>query len=208
MGDGWLPYRTSANEIRRSRDAIGELAEAAGRDPRTVRITAFGHPGQYTSSEAVAELIDAGANRVTIWLEQTEGDSALEKWTALCGGFSPDPKAMRARPVHPATAFPRALPFQARRPGAKASCAMPQEDRSGGAPSSQAQRSYSVVIRIRLGRKGEATRHPSVGQQPGLEKRTGVFGFVPVSGSARQPTPFGNALTPFLDMALLTGALA
>ena len=25
----------------------------------------------------MAELIDAGANRVTIWLEQTEGDAAL-----------------------------------------------------------------------------------------------------------------------------------
>ena len=75
--DGWLPYRTSADEIRRSRNTIGELAEAAGRDPRTVQITAFGHPGQYTSPDAVAELIDAGANRVTIWLEQTEGDGAL-----------------------------------------------------------------------------------------------------------------------------------
>ena len=75
--DGWLPYRTSADEIRRSRNTIGELAEASGRDPGTVQITAFGHPGQYKSPEAVAELLDAGADRVTIWLEQTEGDGAL-----------------------------------------------------------------------------------------------------------------------------------
>ncbi len=76
-GDGWMPNRTSADEIRRGRNTLGELAEAAGRDPSTVQIMAFGHAGHFKSRAAVAELIDAGANRVTIWLEQTEGESAL-----------------------------------------------------------------------------------------------------------------------------------
>ena len=76
-GDGWMPNRTSADEIRRGRNTLSELAEAAGRDPNTVQIMAFGHAGHFKSHDAVAELIDAGANRVTIWLEQTEGEGAL-----------------------------------------------------------------------------------------------------------------------------------
>ena len=76
-GDGWMPNRTSADEIRRGRNTLSELAEAAGRDPNTVQIMAFGHAGHFKSRDAVAELIDSGANRVTIWLEQTEGDGAL-----------------------------------------------------------------------------------------------------------------------------------
>ena len=76
-GDGWMPNRTSPDEIRQGRNTLSELAEAAGRDPNTVQIMAFGHAGHFKSRDAVAELIDAGANRVTIWLEQTEGEGAL-----------------------------------------------------------------------------------------------------------------------------------
>lgn len=76
-GDGWMPNRTSPDEIRRGRNTLSELAEAAGRDPNTVQIVAFGHAGSFKSREAVEELLDAGANRVTIWLEQADGEGAL-----------------------------------------------------------------------------------------------------------------------------------
>ena len=76
-GDGWMPNRTSPDEIRRGRNTLSELAEAAGRDPNTVQIVAFGHAGSFKSREAVEETLDAGANRVTIWLEQADGEGAL-----------------------------------------------------------------------------------------------------------------------------------
>ena len=76
-GDGWMPNRTSPDEIRRGRNTLSELAEAAGRDPNTVQITAFGHAGSYRSREAVEEVLEAGANRVTIWLAEADGDGAL-----------------------------------------------------------------------------------------------------------------------------------
>ena len=40
-------------------------------------ILAFGFSGQFRSRTAIEALADAGANRVTIWLDQTAGDAAL-----------------------------------------------------------------------------------------------------------------------------------
>lgn len=76
-GDGWMPNRTSADEIKRGRNTLTELAEQAGRDPRSIEIVAFGHAGHFRDRAAIQELEAAGANRVTIWLEQTAGDAAL-----------------------------------------------------------------------------------------------------------------------------------
>ena len=41
------------------------------------KILAFGFSGQFRSRTAIEALADAGANRVTIWLDQTAGDAAL-----------------------------------------------------------------------------------------------------------------------------------
>jgi alkanesulfonate monooxygenase SsuD/methylene tetrahydromethanopterin reductase-like flavin-dependent oxidoreductase (luciferase family) len=76
-GDGWMPNRTSAEEIRNGRNTLDELAEAAGREPSSIDILAFGHAGYVKHREQVLELREAGADRVTIWLEQIEGDRAL-----------------------------------------------------------------------------------------------------------------------------------
>jgi hypothetical protein len=40
-------------------------------------VLAFGFGNQFRSREAIEELQEAGANRVTIWLNQTEGGAAL-----------------------------------------------------------------------------------------------------------------------------------
>jgi alkanesulfonate monooxygenase SsuD/methylene tetrahydromethanopterin reductase-like flavin-dependent oxidoreductase (luciferase family) len=82
-GDGWMPNRTSAEEIRQGRNRLTELAEQAGRDPNSIAILAFGHAGHFKSREQVQELQEAGANRVTLWLEQTEGDGALAEMEAM-----------------------------------------------------------------------------------------------------------------------------
>lgn len=76
-GDGWMPNRTTVDEIRRGRAVLNELAEAAGRDPRSIEVLAFGFPGQFRVRGEIEALVEAGADRVTVWLNQTEGDAAL-----------------------------------------------------------------------------------------------------------------------------------
>ena len=82
-GDGWMPNRTSAEEIRQGRNTLNELAEEAGRDPNSIDILAFGHAGHFQSKAQVQELQEAGANRITLWLEQTQGDGALSEMEAI-----------------------------------------------------------------------------------------------------------------------------
>ena len=76
-GDGWMPALPSLVELEQGRAKINELAAQAGRDPSSIEIHAFGRPGQFRDREAITDLGHAGADRVTVWLEQTEGTGAL-----------------------------------------------------------------------------------------------------------------------------------
>ena len=76
-GDGWMPALPSLVELEQGRAKINELAAQAGRDPSSIEIHAFGRPGQFRDRKAIKELERAGADRVTVWLEQTEGAEAL-----------------------------------------------------------------------------------------------------------------------------------
>ncbi len=76
-GDGWMPNRVTPEEIRAGRATLDELAETAGRDPESIDILAFGFPGQFRTAGEVEELVEAGADRVTVWLTRTEGEAAL-----------------------------------------------------------------------------------------------------------------------------------
>ena len=76
-GDGWMPNRTSPAEIRAGRATLDELAETAGRDPKSIDVMAFGTGNQFRTREEIEELTDAGADRITIWLNNTEGDAAI-----------------------------------------------------------------------------------------------------------------------------------
>ena len=59
-------------------NSSGELAFHAGRDPASIEILAFGRPGQFKNRGAINEAERAGASMVTVWLDQTEGDEALD----------------------------------------------------------------------------------------------------------------------------------
>ena len=78
-GDGWMPNRASVEEIRQGRETLDRLAKEAGRDPSTIRVMAFGASGQFRDREAIMDLEQAGADRVTIWLDDTEGAGALRE---------------------------------------------------------------------------------------------------------------------------------
>ena len=78
-GDGWMPNRVSAEEIRLGRETLDRLSKEAGRDPSTIQVMAFGMSGQFRDREAIMDLEQAGADRVTIWLDNTEGAGALRE---------------------------------------------------------------------------------------------------------------------------------
>ena len=90
-GDGWMPARAASivssdnpdfvgrEEIERGRETLNDLAQEAGRDPASIQVVAFGGPGQYRTPEAINGLEQAGANRVSIWLESNSEDEALEE---------------------------------------------------------------------------------------------------------------------------------
>ena len=78
-GDGWMPVRTTVEQVRQGRDTLNDLARQAGRDPETIQIMAFGAPGQFRDREVIKDLEQAGADRVTIWLENTGGPESLRE---------------------------------------------------------------------------------------------------------------------------------
>jgi probable F420-dependent oxidoreductase len=71
-GDGWLPTGVSADAIQRGCATLNELAEKAGRDPKTLEVIAFGQPGLFNSRDDFKPLEKIGINHATIWLRRTK----------------------------------------------------------------------------------------------------------------------------------------
>ena len=84
-GDGWMPSHASLDEIKRGRETLNDLAKQAGRDPGSIQVMAFGESGEFRDPEAIKDLEEAGANRVTIWLENTEGTQTLREMEEIAG---------------------------------------------------------------------------------------------------------------------------
>ena len=76
-GDGWMPARASADDIKLGREALDTIARKAGRDPASIQILALGGPGQYRDRGTLKDLEQAGANRATIWLDNAGVDETL-----------------------------------------------------------------------------------------------------------------------------------
>ncbi|MDA1219415.1 MAG: LLM class F420-dependent oxidoreductase [Chloroflexi bacterium] len=62
-GDGWLPIRTSPEDIKTARATLSELAEAAGRDPNSISITVS---GLTADRDLIDRFEEAGADRVLV----------------------------------------------------------------------------------------------------------------------------------------------
>jgi hypothetical protein len=70
-----MPTRATPEEIKNARATLAELAAEAGRDPRSIQITVYGEAGD---RDLVKRFEDAGADRVIVRLETTEGEAALK----------------------------------------------------------------------------------------------------------------------------------
>jgi probable F420-dependent oxidoreductase len=73
-GDGWMPIRTTPEDIKRARATLDKLAAAAGRDSRSIDITVY---GEDSDPETLKRFEEAGASRVVVRLQTTAGDAAL-----------------------------------------------------------------------------------------------------------------------------------
>ena len=77
-GDGWMPVRATPDSIRAGRASLDELADAAGRDPKSIQILIYGA----SSRDEIKQMEDAGADMATGRLASTapgEAISGLEK---------------------------------------------------------------------------------------------------------------------------------
>jgi probable F420-dependent oxidoreductase len=77
-GDGWLPNRTTPEQLHESRLTLDRLAKDAGRDPATITISVHGQPAD---RDLIRRFHDAGATRVIVRPPSVKTES--EMGTAL-----------------------------------------------------------------------------------------------------------------------------
>ena len=75
-GDGWMPTRATPEDIKQARATLDELASAAGRHPASIEITVY---GEVWDPEVLKRFEEAGANRVIVRPQTTEGEAALSE---------------------------------------------------------------------------------------------------------------------------------
>lgn len=72
-GDGWMPNRTSPEEIAKGRATLDELCEAAGRD--RLPITVYGIEAD---ADLIKQFAEAGADRVVLRVDTADEATALK----------------------------------------------------------------------------------------------------------------------------------
>jgi len=82
-GDGWLPTAGSLEDIQRGCATLNELAEKAGRDPKTIDVIAFGQPGQYGDRDEIRALEKAGISHATVWLRRPKENEVITELEGL-----------------------------------------------------------------------------------------------------------------------------
>ena len=75
-GDGWMPVRVDEEQVRQGRATLDELAETAGRDPRSIRLMVC---NVRPDADLIGRLESAGADRVTVALRADAADESLEE---------------------------------------------------------------------------------------------------------------------------------
>ena len=55
-GDGWMPVRVSPEDVEAARATLDELAESAGRDPKSIQICVYG----VSDRDTIRRMEDAG----------------------------------------------------------------------------------------------------------------------------------------------------
>ena len=74
-GDGWMPNRVVPEDVQKGRATLDELAEAAGRDPKSIIVSVF---GQQPDADLLKGFEEAGADRVMIRIETANEEDTLK----------------------------------------------------------------------------------------------------------------------------------
>ena len=74
-GDGWMPNRVVPEDVQKGRATLDELAEAAGRDPKSIIVSVF---GQQPDPDLLKGFEEAGADRVMIRVETASEEDTLK----------------------------------------------------------------------------------------------------------------------------------
>lgn len=74
-GDGWMPNRVVPGDVQKGRAALDELAEASGRDPKSITISVF---GQQADGDLLQGFEEAGADRVMIRVETANEEETVK----------------------------------------------------------------------------------------------------------------------------------
>jgi probable F420-dependent oxidoreductase len=72
-GDGWMPVRATPDSVRAGRAALDELADAAGRDSKSIQILIYGA----SSRDEIDQMEEAGADMATVRLPSTAPGEAI-----------------------------------------------------------------------------------------------------------------------------------
>ena len=72
-GDGWMPVRATPESVKAGRASLDELADAAGRDPKSIQILVYGA----SSRDEIKQMEEAGANMATVRLPSSAPGEAL-----------------------------------------------------------------------------------------------------------------------------------
>ena len=72
-GEGWMPVRVTDEQVKMGRATLDELADAAGRDPKSIRLMVC---NVAADRELIDRLEQAGADRVSVSLLPDAGGAA------------------------------------------------------------------------------------------------------------------------------------
>ena len=75
-----MPVRVTPEQVKMGRATLDELADAAGRDPKAIRLMVCNVPAD---RDTIIELEEAGADRVTVSLPRDMGEGMLEEMEQL-----------------------------------------------------------------------------------------------------------------------------
>jgi probable F420-dependent oxidoreductase len=89
-GDGWLPFVSDPQEIADGKSEIIRHAQDAGRNPTEIQVTALGPEGLFRTREELAELAEAGADAVVIWLQGMDQEAIVAELDNLAGAVFSD----------------------------------------------------------------------------------------------------------------------
>ncbi len=88
FGDGWLPVVKEIAQVTRGRDRLHALAEQAGRDPASLRITVLGGDGQWRRRADMDAFAALGVEQVVLWLRSRDADAMRRELDELAAALA------------------------------------------------------------------------------------------------------------------------